>query len=310
MLGSSISLAGGQGGLVSVAPIMEDDIALTYGTDSDVASLLDPDGHNANATKSSTGGYSVLVGTPVTNALAANSFILSNVSEDGDMLFATRRGANSESFLFMDASTGILYLNPTQGLTLVPAVTTSSTLGVTNLLSANGGISITGGSFIFDQVTEVYNFSGVSMLLQTTNAGAAATNRLAFTGGANTAVATWSAITHTGMVATGFGYGAETDLTISGGGAVAVTKVYHSIITAGGAADQLDTATGGTEGQILIIKPNTSGANGTVTVADATGADTFILNGGANFIMDHVDDRLVCIHNGTEWVELSRSSGS
>ena len=105
------------------------------------------------------------------------------------------------------------------------------------------------------------------------------------------------------------GYGTEADLTISGG-IVAITQTYHSIITQGGADDQLDTATGGSEGDILILKSNLSGTNGIVTVANATGSDTFILAGGANFVLDHIDDRLMCIHNGTEWVEISRSSNS
>ena len=108
------------------------------------------------------------------------------------------------------------------------------------------------------------------------------------------------------------GFGAEGDLTIATG-AVAVTKVYHSIVVEGGAGtgnDQLDTATGGAEGQILILKPNTSGGSDTVTIADGTGSNTFILAGGANFAMDHIDDRIMFIHNGTEWVEISRSSNS
>ncbi|KKL18632.1 hypothetical protein LCGC14_2473600, partial [marine sediment metagenome] len=107
--------------------------------------------------------------------------------------------------------------------------------------------------------------------------------------------------------------GAEGDLTISAGGAVAVTKTYHSIIVNGGGGsgnDQLDTATGGSEGDLLVLKANTTGGSDTVTVADGTGADTFILAGGANFVMDHVDDRLTLLHNGTEWVELSRSTNS
>ncbi len=108
------------------------------------------------------------------------------------------------------------------------------------------------------------------------------------------------------------GYGTETDLTIATG-AVAVTQTYHSIIVQGGAGggnDQLDTATGGSEGDILILKASTSGGSDTVTVADGTGADTFILAGGANFVLDHIDDRIMLIHNGTEWVELTRSSNS
>ena len=104
-------------------------------------------------------------------------------------------------------------------------------------------------------------------------------------------------------------YGAEADLTISGG-AVAATQTYHSIITQGAADDDLDTATGGSEGDILILKSNTSGANGIVTVKDGTGANTFILAGGADFILDHVDDRIMLIHNSVEWVEISRSSNS
>ena len=72
----------------------------------------------------------------------------------------------------------------------------------------------------------------------------------------------------------------------------------------------MNTATGGSEGDILILKPNTSGGADTVTVVDGTGANTFILAGGANFVMDHIDDRIMFIHNGTEWVEISRSSNS
>ena len=107
-------------------------------------------------------------------------------------------------------------------------------------------------------------------------------------------------------------YGAPGSLTIATG-EVAVTKTYHTIVVQGGAGggnDQLDTATGGVDGQLLILKASTSGGSDTVTVADGTGSNTFILAGGANFILDHVDDRLMCIYNGTEWVELSRSSNS
>lgn len=105
------------------------------------------------------------------------------------------------------------------------------------------------------------------------------------------------------------GFGAEADLTIASG-VVAVTQTYHSIITQGGADDDLDTATGGSEGDILILKANTSGTNGIVTVKNGTGANTFILAGGIDFILDHIDDSIMLIHNGTEWVELSRSSNS
>ena len=104
---------------------------------------------------------------------------------------------------------------------------------------------------------------------------------------------------------------AAVELTISAGGAVAKTKTYHTITVNGGAGsgnDDLVTCTGGAEGEILILKATTSGATNIVTVKDGSGADTFILAG--DFAMDHVDDRLMLIHNGVEWVELSRSANS
>lgn len=107
-------------------------------------------------------------------------------------------------------------------------------------------------------------------------------------------------------------FGAVSSLTIASG-VVAVTQVYHTLVVEGGVgsgADSLATATGGVEGDLLILKTTTSGANDQVTVSDGTGADTFILASGADFVMDHLDDRLFLIHNGTEWVEISRSSNS
>jgi len=47
----------------------------------------------------------------------------------------------------------------------------------------------------------------------------------------------------------------------------------------------------------------------TVTVVNGYGDGAFILNGGADFVMDSVDDRIVLLHNGIEWVEIARSSG-
>ena len=107
-------------------------------------------------------------------------------------------------------------------------------------------------------------------------------------------------------------YNAAAVKTIDGSGVVAVTQTYHSIVVTGGPGsgdDDLSSATGGSEGDILILKANASGSNNIVTVIDGTGSNTFIL-AGADFVLDHIDDRLMCIHNGTEWVEISRSSNS
>ena len=105
---------------------------------------------------------------------------------------------------------------------------------------------------------------------------------------------------------------AAVELTIATG-VITKTKAYHTITVEGGigaGADQLDTCGGGSEGDILILKATTSGVNDTVTIANAVGAGAFILAGAANFVMDHIDDRIMLIHNGTEWVEISRSDNS
>jgi len=105
---------------------------------------------------------------------------------------------------------------------------------------------------------------------------------------------------------------AATNLTISGG-IVTKTKAYHTITVEGGAGsgnDDLDQVLGGVEGDLLILKATTSGGADTVTVKNAVGADLFILAGGLDFAMDHVDDRLMVLHDGTQWVELSRSDNS
>ena len=107
-------------------------------------------------------------------------------------------------------------------------------------------------------------------------------------------------------------HGAAGSLTIATG-VVAVTKTYHTIVVengTGSGADALVTATGGAEGDRLILKAATTGANDQITVTNGTGSDTFILAGGADFVMDHIDDRIELIHNGTEWVELTRSDNS
>lgn len=96
-------------------------------------------------------------------------------------------------------------------------------------------------------------------------------------------------------------------------GTISVVGSYYEIVVEGGTgngADTLNIASGGSEGDELYLSPATSGASDQVTIADGTGSGRFILAGGTNFVMDHVDDRIHFIHNGTEWVEITRSSNS
>lgn len=123
-------------------------------------------------------------------------------------------------------------------------------------------------------------------------------------------IAAWSATpTFTSSVQSGRGEVGiinlkdDTELTISTG-AVTATQSFHTIDTeADGATDNLDTISGGSEGDILIFRPNNAGR----TVVAKHGSGNLNLSGGADFTMDEDDDWLMLLYDGTNWQEISRS---
>lgn len=98
--------------------------------------------------------------------------------------------------------------------------------------------------------------------------------------------------------------GAAGALTIATG-AIAVTKSFHKVDTeAGGATDDLDSITGGAEGDVLVLKA----ADGTHTVVCKHGTGNLRLDGSADFSLDNADDSITLIFDGTNWLELARSN--
>lgn len=83
----------------------DDDGSLEFGTDDDVAIRLRSTILGAN-----TALDDVIVGTPVTPAVAANSLLISNVTADGDFLVAANLGGNSQAWLWVDTSASLLTL--------------------------------------------------------------------------------------------------------------------------------------------------------------------------------------------------------
>ena len=81
------------------------DVLLAWGTGNDIVAL-----DRSTALGADTALTSVLIGTPVSEAIAADSFMLSNTTASGDIAAYINRGGNSEQFMFMDASAGALYL--------------------------------------------------------------------------------------------------------------------------------------------------------------------------------------------------------
>ena len=110
-----------------------DDVSVELGTDDD--SVLR---HRSTTLAANTALTDVVVGTPVTPALAANSLIISNVTADGDIVLVTQTGANSQAGVFIDGS--LSTTNLLGGGTQVVAVT------ATAIAVANGIVKLTMGT--------------------------------------------------------------------------------------------------------------------------------------------------------------------
>lgn len=89
------------GGLHTASVTYADDVLLKLGIDGDIAQLLRSSLLGAN-----TALDNVLIGTPVSQAIAANSYMLSNVTASGDLAFYINKGGASQMVLWADGSTG------------------------------------------------------------------------------------------------------------------------------------------------------------------------------------------------------------
>lgn len=247
--------------------------------------------------------YAVVDGGGLTDwALVFQGGTVTILGENGELTF--------DQAAIISTTSGDLTLSPA-GNNVLPDANDGVALGAagtawSDLFLAEGGvINWDSGDLTLTQIGNVLAIDG-GVLSQddTTESTSATTGSIHTDGGVGIAKDLFVA----GVIR----HGVAGSLTIATG-VVAVTKTFHTLVVEGGAgsgADSLATATGGANGDILILKTTTSGANDQVTVSNGTGNDTFILSGGADFVMDHIDDRLILIHNGTEWVEISRSSNS
>lgn len=93
-----------------------------------------------------------------------------------------------------------------------------------------------------------------------------------------------------------------TTLTLSTGSVTAV-QTLHIIAAETGTADQVDSISGGTTGDILILQAD---SGDTITLADGTaGGDN--LDFGQDVVLDSVNERLMLGYNGTNWIILAVS---
>lgn len=89
----------------STALTVPDNEILALGADGDIALVL-----RSTILATNTALTSVMIGTPVTPAVAANSLILSNITASGDVLVAANLGGNSQAWLWVDSSASLMTL--------------------------------------------------------------------------------------------------------------------------------------------------------------------------------------------------------
>lgn len=100
-----------------------DGVLFQLGTDADIALVNRSSVLNANTTLTG-----VIVGTPVTPAVAANSLIIGNKTADGDMLFVCQTGGHSHAFQWYDASAKIHRLYSGAGVETIKMDNSSTTI--------------------------------------------------------------------------------------------------------------------------------------------------------------------------------------
>lgn len=98
--------------------------------------------------------------------------------------------------------------------------------------------------------------------------------------------------------------GTPTMLTIATG-VITRTRSYHTVNTQGSAStDDLDTVNGGVTGDILILRAVNSAR--TVVVKDGTGN----IQLAGDVTLDNVQDTLILIYDGTNWLEIAASNNT
>lgn len=88
-------------------------------------------------------------------------------------------------------------------------------------------------------------------------------------------------------------------------GAVVISNTYMKITEqSSGVADDLDSITGGAEGDILLIRRN---GTATITIKHAAGANKFRLSGSVDFDVASDYTTITFMHDGTSWCETART---
>ena len=129
-----------------------DDEKVTFGDDGDVVLMLRSGSLSADEELTD-----VIEGTSDHQGVAANSLLLSNITNDGDVLMLVSDGGSSKEFLLADADAGDLQIGhgmatvsvktASGNLILAPGGSTVTTITTAQMLNAAGSVSAPGYSF-------------------------------------------------------------------------------------------------------------------------------------------------------------------
>jgi hypothetical protein len=90
--------------------LADNDVVVQMGSDGDIGMVL-----RSTVLNAATVLTGVLVGTPVTPAVAANSLIIGNVTANGDIMLAVNLGGNSQGVFLIDTSASLTVFNEASG---------------------------------------------------------------------------------------------------------------------------------------------------------------------------------------------------
>ncbi len=142
----------------------DDDDILTLGTDKDIAQVLSSAAVSADEELTD-----VIVGTSEHPGVAANSYILSNITTDGDLLFLVNKGGHSQGVFWADGDTGD---------TAIMAATGAS---VDHYIAGTKVLDHASGAFAFQEATTISS-TGTLTLGTVTFGGAVSGGSQAMTG--------------------------------------------------------------------------------------------------------------------------------
>ena len=130
-----------------------DNVIFSLGNDNDQAFI-----NRSAVLNAATAVTGVVVGTPVTAAIPANSLIQSNVTADGDQVFMGQTGGNSQEWLRYDASAKLVVVNEASGDVDVRVETD----GNANALNIDGGTNSAaiGSAVVAGSALSISNLTG------------------------------------------------------------------------------------------------------------------------------------------------------